>query len=122
VGVDVEPVKRDRTLDVERLARRILLTSERAAVMEADDREEAFIRHWVAKEAFVKATGRGVASLRSFELSLEGPEGPRLVHVGGDEAEARRWRLHMLDVAPPYAAALVTEGEARIAPIAVYQP
>jgi hypothetical protein len=70
----------------------------------------------------VKATGRGLVSLRSFELSLAGPEGPRLVHVGGNENEARRWSLQMLDVADPYVAALVTEGEARVAPIAVFAP
>ena len=120
VGVDVEEVHRDR--DVEALARRMLLGSERAAVLEADDRELAFYRHWVAKEAFVKATGRGIKSLRSFELSLDGPGGPRLLHVGGDTAEARRWSLHMLDVADPYVAALVVEGEARIAPLAVFEP
>ena len=36
----------------------------------------AFYRHWVAKEAFVKATGRGVSSLKSFEVALDAPGGP----------------------------------------------
>jgi hypothetical protein len=42
--------------------------------------------------------------------------------VGGDTAAARRWSLHMLDVAPPYAAALVAEGSPRVAPLAVFEP
>jgi 4'-phosphopantetheinyl transferase len=120
VGVDVEEVKRRR--DADRLAGRTMLAAERAAIDEAGDRDVAFHRHWVAKEAFAKATGRGIASPRSFEVSLDGPGGPRLVQVGGDEQEARRWSLHMLDVAEPYVAALVTEGEARVKPIAVFEP
>ena len=120
VGVDVEAVR--TRADVDALARRALLGSERAAVEEAHDRMLAFHRHWVAKEAFVKATGRGLASLRSFEVALDGPGGPRLVQVGGDREAAARWSLHMLDVADPYVAALVTEGEARVAPLAVFEP
>ncbi|MEA2448632.1 MAG: 4-phosphopantetheinyl transferase [Thermoleophilaceae bacterium] len=120
VGVDVEEVRRRR--DVDALARRTMLSSERAAIDEADDHHVAFHRHWVAKEAFAKATGRGIANPRSFELQLDGPGGARLVHVGGDEAEARRWQLHMLDVAEPYVAALVTEGDARVAPLRVLEP
>jgi 4'-phosphopantetheinyl transferase len=120
VGVDVEEIRRRR--DVGRLASRTMLAAERAAIDEAGDRERAFHRHWVAKEAFAKATARGIASPRSFEVSLDGPGGPRLVHVAGDEHEARRWSLHMLDVAEPYVAALVIEGEARVRPIAVFEP
>ena len=120
VGVDVEAV--DRARDAERLSRRVLLASERAAVAESGDAALAFHRHWVAKEAYVKATGRGLSSLRSFELSLDGPEGPRLLHVGGDAAEAGRWSVRMLDVAPPYVAALVFEGDARVTPLAVFDP
>jgi 4'-phosphopantetheinyl transferase len=120
VGVDVEEVKRGRNL--EGLLGRTMLTAERAAIEEADDHDLAFHRHWVAKEAFAKATGRGIASPRSFEVSLDGPGGPRLTHVGGDELEARRWSLHVLEVAEPYVAALAIEGEARVKPIAVFEP
>jgi 4'-phosphopantetheinyl transferase len=120
VGVDVEEVTAGR--DLAALTRRTLLARERAAVEEADERELAFHRHWVAKEAFAKATGRGVVSLRSFEVALDGPDGPRLVHAGGDTAEAARWSLHELDVATPYVAALVTEGEVRVAPVQPFEP
>jgi 4'-phosphopantetheinyl transferase len=120
VGVDVEEVKRRR--DAAALARRTMVAAERAAIDEADDQLLAFHRHWVAKEAFAKATGRGIASPRSFEVQLDAPGGPRIAQVGGDEDEARRWSLHMLDVAEPYVAALVTEGEARVAAPAVFLP
>ena len=119
VGVDVEEVKPRR---FEALAARSMLAAERAAIGEAADGNLAFHRHWVAKEAAVKATGRGISSLRSLEVALDGPGGPRLVHVGGDRRAAARWRLHMLDVAAPYVAALVTEGDVRVAPLAVFEP
>ncbi len=115
VGVDVEVVRPRRDV-----GRRAFTNAERAAVAEADDPEEALHRHWVAKEAFAKASGRGLVSMRSFEVSLDGPEGTRVVHVGGDAAEAARWSLRMLDVAEPYVAALVVEGDARVGPLQVF--
>jgi 4'-phosphopantetheinyl transferase len=115
VGVDVERVKLRRDV-----GRRAFTSAERAAVAEADDPELSLHRHWVAKEAFAKASGRGLVSMRSFEVSLDGPGGTRLVHVGGDPAEAARWSLRMLDVAEPYVAALVVEGDARVGPLQVF--
>jgi 4'-phosphopantetheinyl transferase len=104
VGIDVEEIKpRER---LEGVARRVFTEAERDAI----DGDAAFYRHWVAKEAFVKATGRGVASVKSFEVLLDAPGGARLVHVGGDYEEAGRWTLAPLDAPPGYAAALVARG------------
>jgi 4'-phosphopantetheinyl transferase len=103
VGVDLEEI-RPRS-DLRGVARRVFTQAEREAVEVGG--EIAFYRHWVAKEAFVKATGRGIESLRSFEVLLEGPGGARLNHVGGDPAEAARWTLATLDVDPRFAAAVV---------------
>jgi 4'-phosphopantetheinyl transferase len=108
VGVDVEKI--DHRRDVHRFAKRMFLGAEQAAVEEADDPVLAYHRHWVAKEAFAKATGKGLASMRSFEVSLDGPEGPRLVHVANDERAARRWSLSLIDDVPDgYVAALAHE-------------
>src|SRR4051812_28895905 len=108
VGVDVERVERDR--DVQRLAKRMFLIAEQAAVREADDQTLNYHRYWVAKEAFAKATGKGLASMRSFEVSLDGPEGPRLVHVANDPKEARRWSLSSIEELPRgYVGAVVHE-------------
>jgi 4'-phosphopantetheinyl transferase len=105
LGVDVEQVKpRADRADV---GRRVFTEAEREAAAAGDD---AFFRHWVAKEAFVKATGRGVTSLRSFEVLLDAPGGARLVHVGGDPEEAARWTLAPLDLEPGYTGAVVVEG------------
>jgi 4'-phosphopantetheinyl transferase len=103
VGVDLEEI-RPRT-DLRAVARRVFTEAEREAVELGG--EAAFYGHWVAKEAFVKATGRGIESLRSFEVLLDGPGGARLNHVGGDPAEAAKWTLAPLDVGPGFAAAAV---------------
>jgi 4'-phosphopantetheinyl transferase len=103
VGVDVEQVKPHR--DLTGVAKRVFTAAERAEVAAGGDR--AFYRHWVAKEAFVKATGRGISSLKSFEVALDAPGGSRLTHVGGDPEKAGEWTLRELDVPSGYAAALV---------------
>jgi 4'-phosphopantetheinyl transferase len=111
VGVDLEEI-RPRT-DLQRVARRVFTQAEREAVEIGG--EKAFYRHWVAKEAFVKATGRGIESLRSFEVLLDGPGGARLNHVAGDPAEAANWTLAPLDVGSSFAAAVVVAApDARI--------
>jgi 4'-phosphopantetheinyl transferase len=104
VGIDVEEIKPRERLDG--VARRVFTEAERDAI----DGDAAFYRHWVAKEAFVKATGRGVASVKSFEVLLDAPGGARLVHVGGDYEEAGRWTLAPLEAPPGYAAAVVARG------------
>jgi 4'-phosphopantetheinyl transferase len=109
VGVDIEKIAPRQ--DLEALAKRVFTTSEREAI--AGD-QSAFYRHWVAKEAFVKATGRGIASVRSFEVLLDAPGGARLVHVGGDVEEAARWTLTEIEAPRGYAAALVARGQATV--------
>jgi len=103
VGVDLEEIK--PRADLRGVARRVFTQAEREAVEIGG--ETAFYHHWVAKEAFVKATGRGIESLLSFEVLLDGPGGARLNHIGGDPAEAARWTLAPLDVGPRFAAAVV---------------
>jgi 4'-phosphopantetheinyl transferase len=124
VGADVEEVR--PRADLRRVARRVFTEAEREAIeaAAADDRDRAFYRHWVAKEAFVKATGRGISSVRSFEVLLEAPGGARLVHVGGDFEEAAGWTLAPLaPLASGYEAAVVAEGPgATIRAAATFDP
>ncbi|MFF0312972.1 4'-phosphopantetheinyl transferase family protein [Streptosporangium sp. NPDC004379] len=123
VGVDVERVRDD--LDPLAMADR-LYRPEEAARLRADPGAAlaGYFRLWTAKEAFVKATGGGLAQLGDV-LVREGvhdgghdgarDEGRRGGHGGTHEGSATcersrslRGPVRWLDVAAGYAAAVVT--------------
>ena len=111
VGVDVE--RRRPLRDAAAIAERFFSTREREellALPEAE-REAAFFAGWARKEAFIKATGEGLARpLDGFTVSLRAGEPARLTAVVDDPDEAARWSLVSLDPAPEFSAALVTRG------------
>jgi len=72
LGVDTERLRTRRGLDD--LARHCLSDAELESwlMIPESGRLEAFIRYWVCKEAFVKATGRGIAlGLKQVEVSKD---------------------------------------------------
>lgn len=109
LGVDLEPV---RPLDdMEALANRFYSVREAAALraLPEEERPPVFFRAWTCKEAYVKATGRGLGfSTRLIEVGLDGP--PGLLAVAGDPAEAARWKIALPPVVPGFAAAICAEG------------
>lgn len=61
-----------------------------------------FYRHWVAKEAYLKATGRGLAALRDTELVC--CQTPVIRYQGTPEPG---WRVSVTEASPGYVAAIV---------------
>jgi 4'-phosphopantetheinyl transferase len=114
LGVDVE---RMRPLpDLADLAARSFAPRELSALgaLPETDRLGAFFRCWTRKEAFIKATGQGLAQrLDAFAVSLAADEPARFLDIDGDRDALARWTLH--DLAPPvgYAGALAAEGIVR---------
>ncbi len=108
LGIDVE--RTTRGVSWERVARRFFERRELEALqaLPAPDRRAAFFRCWTRKEAFVKATGRGVTQgLRSFAVSLD-PERAALTWIeDGDPAD---WGMADLEAGPGYAAAVCAAG------------
>jgi 4'-phosphopantetheinyl transferase len=74
VGVDVE--RRRPLTDAVALARRYFSAEELAAVEGAADSGDAFFAIWTAKEAIVKATGKGIATgdLHGFTVPFRDPQ------------------------------------------------
>ncbi len=108
VGVDIE---HQRPIDAARLVRNWFSRAERRewAGTTAGSRLEAFFHGWARKEAFIKATGLGMAMpLDSFSVSLH-PGLAELREVRG--VAPRRWRLSRIDAGPDCAAAVVTSGD-----------
>jgi 4'-phosphopantetheinyl transferase len=107
LGVDVERV---RSLeDVEELVRRFFSARESAAFRELADgnRAEAFFNLWTRKEAWLKATGEGIAhSLNLVEVSFLRGEPARLLGLPYGFGRSEEWSLHSFCPALGFAAAI----------------
>jgi 4'-phosphopantetheinyl transferase len=106
VGVDVE--RRRRLNDCLAIARRFFSAKELAYVSSSADAEGAFLTVWTAKEAIVKASGKGIGTgdLRGFTVPFGEPEMTPVIDG---------WSVAAVD--PPlegyYAAVAARDGEAR---------
>ena len=101
VGVDLEAPRRIR--DPVGLAARFFSPAERAHVERApaDRRESSFLELWTAREAVLKATGRGLAGLEELELAF-GPGGA----PSGAAANGEPWEVRCFEPAPGHVAAV----------------
>lgn len=107
LGVDLERIQ--AMPDAESIARRFFSPSEVRDLLSlgSDARIDAFFRCWTRKEAYVKATGEGLAlALDAFNVTLL-PGAPPALDAPGDP---RAWSLFEASPAAGYAAALVAEG------------
>ena len=99
-----------RDVSWERVARRFFERRELEALrsLPPAERRAAFFRGWTSKEAFVKATGRGVTQgLRTFAVSLD-PDAAALTWIqDGDPAD---WGMADVDAGPGHAAAVCAAG------------
>jgi len=110
LGVDLERLRpRPRALE---LATRYFAPAEaaRLAATAPERRELQFLRLWCAKEALLKAHGRGLAfGLHRLELGGDGddPDAPlRLRACDPALGDPRAWQLHEWSPQPGYHAAL----------------
>ena len=109
VGVDIE-LRRELS-DLLALARTAFSPAEYAALCRLPQtaHTDAFFACWSRKEAFIKATGEGVAQLAAFDVNLAPGEPAQLLRVDGEPPGEPRWSIHDLPAIPDYAAALVVE-------------
>ncbi|MDE1893508.1 MAG: 4'-phosphopantetheinyl transferase superfamily protein [Pseudomonadota bacterium] len=110
-GIDVERRRpRPRALQI---ARRFFAADELALLsrLPAAAREPAFLQLWTAKEAIVKALGRGLAF--GLDRLSVGWVDRRLALLRLDGGEVRDWQLHALPDADDATAAIAWQGEAR---------
>lgn len=109
-GIDLEWLR--PRANVLPLARRFFHAEEVAGLVArpAAERSAAFLELWTAKEAVLKATGRGIAfGLHRLRVSNDGAL--RLAWLDGDDATA--WQLQRLQLDAGYVAALAWRGGAR---------
>ena len=110
VGIDVECLGLRRDTDA---VMRSFAPEEEAALvaLPPEERRLAVLRVWTRKEAYLKATGRGLAEgPGSVRVSVRLGEPARLLSVRDRPGEAARWALTDVDCGEGHMAALGVEG------------
>jgi 4'-phosphopantetheinyl transferase len=97
IGIDLEYIR--PMSDLESLAQRFFLPREYDVVrsLPPEQKSSVFFRYWTCKEAYLKATGEGIAQLEQVEISLTPTEPAKL-------QTAENWSLLELVPAKNYAA------------------
>ena len=111
IGIDLECIR--PLSDADDIADRFFSARENAVfcTLPKSHKLEAFYNCWTRKEAYLKATGEGLARpLGQFDVSLAPGEPARLLHVEGDSREMARWLLRALLPSSDYVAAVAVEG------------
>jgi 4'-phosphopantetheinyl transferase len=112
LGVDLERVDPKRA--AVSIAERFFAPEEVAVFrsLPPEHREEAFFNCWTRKEAYMKATGRGLTlGLDRFVVTLRPGAEAALLSTAWHPPDAARWTMRALDPGPGYAAALAVEGD-----------
>ena len=111
IGIDLEFIR--PIADAEQIAERFFSPHEHAVFrrLAPKERQVGFFNCWTRKEAYIKATGDGLAQpLDRFDVSLAPGDQARLLSIDGDPRRASRWYLQELVPAAGYLAALAVEG------------
>jgi 4'-phosphopantetheinyl transferase len=109
IGVDVEYVRADFTSDD--IARRYFSPFEVESLcgLPTEERVASFFRCWTRKEAYIKATGRGLSQpLDGFDVTLAPGESAALLRT--DAGPHEHWSMANVEVGPDYAGAVAVEG------------
>jgi 4'-phosphopantetheinyl transferase len=107
IGVDVERIR--PMPNAGDMVTRFFSKREAAAfqALSEDQKTEAFFRLWTRKEAWLKATGEGIAgSLDRVEVAFLPGEPPRFLSLPGDAQVLANCSLHVLAPAPGFTGAL----------------
>jgi len=110
LGVDVERVR--PIPEIDQIAEKFFSARESAMLnaLPAEQKLEAFFNCWTRKEAYLKATGEGIAdALAQIEVSLAHGPTAQLLSIAGDAREASFWSLLPLAPAPGFTGAVAVK-------------
>jgi 4'-phosphopantetheinyl transferase len=111
LGVDIEQIRLPQRADG--VARRFFAPAEYVTFAAAppEQQAEVFFNCWTRKEAYIKATGEGLACpLNAFEVSLAVGETAVLHSIRGSAELAAAWSLYSLTPYPGYRGAALAAG------------
>lgn len=103
VGIDVEPLR--LSWDWRPLARMVLGEADARRIASAPEPAALFLDVWTAKEALLKADGRGIAGgLDSFSVLSDDGSAPRVAGSSALAEDLRRFEARWLRALPAHAA------------------
>ncbi len=110
VGIDLEQIR--PLPDAEQLAKRFFTPREAEAIASVPraQKQAAFLNAWTRKEAYLKATGDGLAGLDEVEVSLLPGMPAKLLNIKGNSELASEWFLEEIDPHSDYVAAVAIAG------------
>ncbi len=111
VGIDLEQIR--SLSDAEQLAKRFFMPAEAEAIaaLPMAQKQAAFLNAWTRKEAYLKATGDGLAGLDEVEVSLIPGMPATLLRIKGNSELASQWFISELHPHPDYVAAVAITGQ-----------
>lgn len=115
IGVDLEGIR--HTSDIENLAKRFFSVREYEVIKSVapEEQQEIFFRYWTCKEAYLKATGKGISELAQVEIELLPNKSAKLCIVGN-------WQLKELVPAENFAAAVVIANHNHLDRFSFWEP
>jgi 4'-phosphopantetheinyl transferase len=114
IGIDIEKV-RDISGMVQ-ISKRFFSTNEYHlfSALPQNQMKKAFFNCWTRKEAFLKATGKGLAMpMDSFEVSFMPGEPVSLLNIQSAKKNSANWILRALSCIPGYISAIAVETDRR---------
>jgi 4'-phosphopantetheinyl transferase len=111
IGVDLEYQR--AVSDVESLAARFFSAQEAQMIttLDPDAQQHMFFKFWTCKEAYLKATGQGLAGLEQAQLLVTSSPETGLPQIKGIAMNPSEWCLVQFYPRPAYAAAVAIAGK-----------
>lgn len=115
LGIDIECL--ERKVDVDGVAKGFFNDKEYSRLLNLHGiaKKRLFFYQWTAKEAFVKATGRGLSfDLKDIEIVLNTKEEPKIATLHDPSENAANWTLYAISFIPRYVAVLATKAQSKV--------
>ena len=110
LGVDIERIR--SVPEADEIAAKFFSTRESAVLNAAavEQKLESFFNCWTRKEAYLKATGEGIAdALPLIEVSIAPDQPAQLLSIAGDTQAASGWSLHAFMPLPGFVGAMAVK-------------
>ena len=112
VGIDIEYM--NRRLPTTAIINKCFSSIERLTYVNlpVDQRLKYFFHIWTAKEAYTKATGKGITiPLNTISIYSSPPDRKTSIHTPQESNENQNWIIHDLGLGNPYIGSLATSSE-----------